>query len=577
MLRAPLTFAAAAICVIARLTLGNDTFPTKLHSQDPGETATVTDHVDTLVSSETENGGFFPTSADLALLGDKDYPRSGSVRGGPDNRSQLATDIFMYESVRQDFYTRNREAFAPVNRILGVFTPHKTFTMELPNAPLAGVALDASFPILTRQFQPENAHIKAGPLAFDLLWLGAGALWSDYNGPITFADGEEDGWISFLDLAVRGTLKITDTIYLSFAGSIIYLPGTNELAFRVLNNSNPTSVLEVFYQKRLGGWDLLFFDRFLGRPGIDVFADLQEDGSDRAGRYQFGFDGARERSDFFSNDSVWFTNQIAASATSMVGSSDWRFQADANHFDFWRSFDFEDHATRDTLGLQLGYEGNNIPFSPSLSYLASTFDGFESFFHRLQLQLHGRITENIKASAMGGYLWTSGTEIERSSGLWRVGLNHSFSQKGNHGFNIGQQLFEDPFSPEVLLTTYYRYFVNYQLAHRLNAAAYAQYSDGERIVSRDPRIGLGDVKFYTLSGSLTYQPLDFTRIIGSIAYQRNQQGDVNGESERLLYRFQLMQQLASRLTLQTMYQYEDFDGGMSFDEHLVSMSLRWNF
>jgi hypothetical protein len=529
------------------------------------------------VASEAEMAGYYPTAADLALLGDKDYPRSGSTQGGPDARSQLASGIFMYESGEQDFYARNRDFFAPVNQVLGVFTPHKAFTMELPNVPLAGVTFDAGFPLFTRTFEPENAHLKAGPLAFDLLWLGAGALWSDYKGPITFAEGAEDGWISYLDLGVRGMLKITDTIYLSVAANIIYLPGSNELAFRVLNNSSPAAAIELFYQKRLGDWDLLFFDRFRGRPGIDVFAELQEGGIDRAGRYQFGFGGGRDRIDFFSNDSVWFTNQIAARASTMVGSSDWRFQADADHFDFWRSYDFEDHATRDALGLQLGYEGNEIHFAPSLSYRVSTFDGFESFFNRLQLELNGRITENIRASAMGGYLWTSGIEPERSNGLWQIGVNHNFSERGSHGVNLGQQLFEDPFSPEVLFTTYYRYFVNYQLAQRLNAAAYAQYSDGERIVSRDPRIELGDVNFYTLGGSLTFQPLDFTRIIGSIAYQRNQQGDVSGESERWFYRLQLVQQLGSRLTLQTLYQFQDYHGSASFNEHLVSMSLRWYF
>lgn len=540
-------------------------------------------HQDTLVNSipadtqATEPSGFFPTSADLALLGDKDYPRVSFTQEGPDARSQLASDLFMYESGQQDFFSRNREAFAPVNRVLGIFTPHKTFTMELPNAPLAGMTFDGNFPIFTRAYQPENAHIKAGPLAFDLLWLGAGALWSDYNGPITFTDGAEDGWLSFIELAVRGTLRFTDTLFLSFSANLIYLPGSNEVAFQMLNNAAPTAAFELFYQKRLGTWDLLFFDRFMGRPGIDAFAQLREEGVDRAGRYQFGFFDAGRRTEFFASDNVWFVNQVAGRASSMIGTTDWRFQGEVDHFDFWRSFDFDNHNSRDSLGLLLGYEGNSIPFAPALLYRVSTFDQFESFFHRLQLQFEGRITENVTASASGGYLWSSGLDPNLSSALWNVGVNHRFSQRGNHGFGMGQQLFEDPFSPEVLFTTYYRYFVNYQLAQRLNAAAYAQYSDGERIVSRDPRIGVGDVNFYSVSGVLTFRPWDFTSVTGSIIYQRTEPGDVMGESERWLYRLQVMQRLASRLTLQAMYQFEDFDGGISFNEHLVSMSLRWYF
>jgi hypothetical protein len=581
MFRFPLQYVFALSWVFTQLILA-DSIDAVLAPAEEGSQV-VPEHEDTLVNSvapSTQTAGptgYFPTSADLALLGDKDYPRISFTQEGPDARSQIASDIFMYESVEQDFYTRNREAFAPVNRVLGVFTPHKTFTMELPNAPLAGMSFDGNFPIFTRAYQPENAHLKAGPLAFDLLWIGTGALWSDYNGPINFPDGGEDGWISFIDLAVRGTLRFTDTLYLSFNANLIYLPGSNEVAFRMMNNSAPTAAFELFYQKRLGTWDLLFFDRFLGRPGIDVFSELMEGGIDRAGRYQFGFYDPGNRVDFFANEFVWFVNQVAGRASSMVGGSDWRFQAEADHFDFWRSFDFENHNTRDSLGLLLGYEGNKIPFAPVLSYRVSTFDQFDSFFHRLQLQLKGRITENINATATGGYIWSSGFQPALSSGLWQLGLNHQYSQRGNHGINVGQQLLEDPFSPEVLFTTYYRYFINYQLAQRLNASAYAQLSDGERIVSRDPRIGVGAVNFYTVGGSLTFQPFDFTQIVGSLAYQRTEQGDVMGESERWLYRLQLMQRLASRLTLQAMYQYDDFDGGISFDEHLVSLSLRWYF
>jgi hypothetical protein len=576
MSRSFLLYVFAFSCVSSQLVRAVDLVP----AAETDETAVVPAHEDTLVNSTTETAaptGFFPTSADLALLGDKDYPRISFTPEGPDARSQLATDVFMYESGREDFYTRNREAFAPVNQVLGVFTPHKTFTMELPNAPLAGMTFDANFPIFTRAYQPENAHIKAGPLAFDLLWLGAGALWSDYNGPISFADGAEDGWISFIELAVRGTLRFTDTLFLSFSANLIYLPGSNEVAFQMLNNAAPTAVFELFYQKRLGTWDLLFFDRFMGRPGIDAFAQLREGGFDQAGRYQFGFYDAASRTEFFTSENVWFVNQVAGRASSMVGSSDWRFQGDVDHFDFWRSFDFDNHNSRDSLGLLLGYEGNNIPFAPALSYRVSTFDQFESFFHRLQLQFEGRITENVMASASGGYLWSSGREPNLSSAIWNVGIDHRFSQRGNHGFGVGQSLFEDPFSPEVLFTTYYRYFVGYQLAQRLNAAAYFQYSDGDRIVSRDPRIALGAVNFYSVSGVLTFRPWDFTQMTGSIIYQRTEPGDVMGESERWLYRLQVMQRLASRLTLQAMYQYEDFDGGISFNEHLVSLSLRWYF
>jgi hypothetical protein len=543
-------------------------------------------HQDTMVSSEllppvegaTGGAGFYPTAADLQLLGDQDYPRQGSRnQSGPDRRLQNAMDVFPYESGEQDFYSRNRGVFDPLNRVLGVFTPHKAFTVELPDAPLAGMTLDAGLPIFTRTLEPRNSHVKVGPLAFDLLWIGGGALWSDYDGPRTFREGAEDGWIGYIDLALRGYAQITDSIFFALAANVIYLPGTNEVGLRIMNGSRPTAVAELFYQKRIGTWDLLLTDRFYAVPGMRLFADLNDPGSDRAGRYQFGYAEREDRTGFYDANRVRFSNHIAGSASTMVGLSDWRFRGDLDHFDFWQSFDFENHRRRDTIGLSMGYEGNDIPFSPLISYRASSFDGLESFLHRVQLLLAGRITENISATAGAGYLWSSGYEPNRSRGLWRLGLRHRFSQRGSHGFTAGQRLLEDPFSPEVLLTTYYRYFVGYQLATRLNVSAYAQHTDGERLVSGEPGVDTGDVNFYTVGVTAAFQPFDFTRIIGSVAY-RHGDGEFNRTTtDRWLYRLQLTQRLVSRLTLETLYQYEDFEGRSSFDEHLVSMSLRWYF
>ena len=130
---------------------------------------------DTLVSTtappvtDAEMAGYYPTASDLFLLGDQDYARRSFTQDGPDNRFQVASDIFMYESGEQDFYARNREIFDPINGVLGVFTPHKSFTAEFSTLPLSGIALDGGFPIFTRTFEPRNAHLKLGPLAFDLV------------------------------------------------------------------------------------------------------------------------------------------------------------------------------------------------------------------------------------------------------------------------------------------------------------------------------------------------------------------------------------------------------------------------
>ena len=527
------------------------------------------------MATEAETAGYYPTVADLIFLGDQDYPRNSLTQEGPDARSQLASDIFMYESGEQDFFARNREAFVPINRILGVFSPHKAFTAEFSSIPLSGVTLDAAFPIFTRTFEPRNAHLKVGPLAFDLMWLGAGAVWSDYDGPTNFPEGAEDGWISFVELALRGSLQITDSLHLSMAANLIYLPGTNEVALSTLNNGFPNIALDLFFQRRIGEWDLLFYDQFSARPGLDVFSQLAVNGYDQAGRYQFGMYGQENRINFYDSENVWLNNQIVGKASTMFLETDWRFWLDLQHTDFWQSFDFEDHQSRDSLEALLGYEGNNIPFAPALSYIVSTYDQFESYWHRVQLSFKGRLTENIRASAMGGYLWTTSVEPEQVNYLWSLGLTHQFSRKGSHAINVGQNLFEDPFSPEVQFSNYYRYNIDYQLAKKLTAGAFAQYSDGEVIVSANNG-NTGEFESTLLGTTLQFQPFDFTLITASAALEDGEFAESVPFDHRI-YRVMLSQQLASRLTLQSTYQYEEFDGAADYKEHMVSVSLRWYF
>jgi hypothetical protein len=543
----------------------------------------VPEHEDTLVNSvapstqAAEPTGYFPTSADLALLGDSDYPRRGSGgAAGPDKRLQNAMGLFPYESTAESFYTRNAEVFAPINRTLGLFTAQKAFTGEFAAIPLSGYTIDSNLGFLTRTMQPERAHLRVGPLAFDLLFVEAGALWSDYNGPRTFAEGQEDGFLSYLSLGIRSTAQLTDSIFFSFASELIYLPGTNELAFRNGLGSRPSAVAEIFYQKRIGGWDLLLFDRFLGRPGVDLYADWDEPGVDRAGRYQFGFYGREGRTELFETNSALFTNQIGFRASSMVGSSDWRFISALDHSDFWRTFGFEDHRYRDSLNLSMGYEGNKIPFAPLFSYRAVSSDRFDSFLNQLSLQLRGRLTENIVLTGMGGIFWTEGFENDRTRGAWRTAITHQFSQRGSHAFSVGQQLVEDPFSPEILFTTYYRYNIRYQLAQRLNASAFAQYSTGDRLVSGDPQVPTGNFENFLTGVNLSFHPFDFTRLMGSIVYSQSDNGATNVR-QRIIYRLMLNQKLASRLNFRALYQHQDVWGGSVFNEHLVSGSLIWHF
>lgn len=535
-----------------------------------------------VVTQSPVSRGFYPTQNDLSLLGDRDYPRKAGYQDqGPDAVLQNASDIFPYQSIEQDFYTRNASSFTGVNRVLGIFAPQQALTYESPTFPSLTASLDGNIPnFLTRSFVPSKAHVKAGPLAFDLLWVGTGAVWSQYHGHSSFPPGKGPGWLGYVDFALRGYIRLTDSLFLSWAANLMYLPGTNELAFRTLNNGYPQLFLSVNYQKRVGGWDYYIGDRFFARPGIDIFAGINEPGSDQAGRYMFGYYGRGSQNGFYQSSNVWFVNQLQMRATSMVGASNWRFWGDYQHNDFWQSFGFSNHNFRDTLRASFGYEGNAIPFAPILSYQVTTMDGYNSLWHQIQLQTNGRITENIRVQGMAGYLWSSGRKNEQQNFIWSLGLIHQYSARGSHGVQMGQQLLTDAYSPESIFASYYRYYINQQIATRVQASAYVQVSDGNRIVSSNTSpvtYSNGSIDGYMVGASLQYQPLDFTYLLLSSAFQRVDGSLGYQRTDRWINRIQLTQQLASRLTMTGAYQYEDMSSPQGYREHFFSIGLRRYF
>ena len=86
----------------------------------------------------------------------------------------------------------------------------------------------------------------------------------------------------------------------------------------------------------------------------------------------------------------------------------------------------------------------------------------------------------------------------------------------------------------------------------------------------------GEFESTLLGTTLQFQPFDFTRITASAALEDGDFAEAVPFDHRV-YRVMLSQQLASRLTLQSTYQYEDFDGAADYKEHMVSVSLRWYF
>ncbi|TLD69275.1 hypothetical protein FEM03_18050 [Phragmitibacter flavus] len=556
-----------------------------LPSNDSGELVLVakgeSTHENTLVGQAE---GFFPTQDDLLYLADRDYPRGMNSHQGPDAELQGATGIFPYDRQDNSIYSQHRNILAPVDRFLGFFGPQDTLVIESSRLQGASIALDGEIPpLITRTFEPEMAHVKLGPLYFDLLWIGAGAIWTDYSPYGSAQKLDTDDTAAYIDFAIRGYLRITETFYISALGNFIYLPLENELGFGTSldGGGGPVFTLNMHWQGQAGSWEFLLLDTFAVHPGLnyDLGLDDGQDGVDFAGRYSFGF-YSPERSSRFDvrSDDAWISNQILGRASSLVFTEDWRLSLQADHTDFWRTFSFEDHAYRDHFGALLGYEGNVIPFAPVLTYDASTSD-HETYRHEVMLGFRGRITENINTAFGGGYLWETGDEAENESWLWYVSLNHTISEGIAHGVSFGQNIFEDAFSPETVYATYARYYIALKITHQLSLTGVAQWEQSERLERRSgDRFNVEEYDRYSYGAYLSYRPLGYTNITASAVYETNEVADGVQDTERWLYRLNVIQRLTSRLTLEGYYQYEDaeFEGG-GFDEHLVGLSIRRYF
>lgn len=536
------------------------------------------EHATTLLP---EAGGYFPTAGEYPLLRGAANSRSGGVEGniGPDLRMQTATDLFPYQDPELNFYQRHPGLFRNMDHLLGVFTPNDAWTIESRELRHTALTLDANTGFLTRSFSPDLAMIKMGPLYFDLLYVGAGVVWSDFNGRQNFPSGQGDGLVSYIDLGFRGLFRLTDTIYLSAAGSMMYLPQSNELAFGLGYGNQASLGVDLFFGDTWGEWDVSFTSNFFGRPGLNFYVDTQNDGYDRAGRYWFGMQQSRANpTSRFANDrGVFFGNSVAFNASRLVLGGSWRFWSSLRHTDFWQGFDFDNHGKREQLSLVLGYEGSIIPFAPRLSYDMFSFDGFETLYHQFMLGLTGRLTENINWAGNAGYLFSTGGSNQTGRFLWNMNLTHNLSARTRHTLSFGEAFFANDVVNEALISRYMNYGVHHDFARNLQLSIFAQVSDRENVISGAGRVNNVSATERAGGGAtLTYQPLDFTSISASILHDTSLKP--SNLYSRWVSRVSVSQQLMMRMIGTLTYQYEESGGPQaSFTEHVIQFGLRRYF
>jgi hypothetical protein len=503
-----------------------------------------------------------------------DYMRSfGGGLGGPDSPYQTASGIFPYDSTYGGVYSQHPEIFRPINQTLGFFGPNQALSIEGQRFQNTSASLDGNLlPFFTRAYEPDRAHVRLGPFSADLLYLGAGALYSNYNGPRQFPEGREDGLISYIDFGVRAVAQITDQFYLALGTSLVYLPETNKLGFLVSNRSGPGLSLTLDHHATVNGWDYRVFD-FLsgGYRSLQYFENFENDAWETAGRYSFGLRNQlndRGTNSLFDDRSVYFSNLLGASASSLITPA-WRTTFSATHTDFWQTFDFDGAGSRERLGALLGYEGAALPLAPFFSYDLYSIDGFDSLINQASAGLRGKIAENLTLSASTGFLWTAEMPVDRESSLWRINLTHDLSERTVQSVGLGKSFFTNDFANEYALASFVNYRISHRLTNRLYGTTFLQHNKADPLTAEPTEI-ISD----TVGIRMSFRPLNYTELFATTAWQQTQHSPQDVERHRSIYQVGVNQRILSRLTAGLLAQYEETD---FFDEYLYRLTIRRYF
>ena len=430
----------------------------------------------------------------------------------------------------------------------------------------ASYEFDGDIPLFTRDFNPDEAHLKVGPFYFQALWIGAGILYSDYNGNATFRPGEEDGWLSYANFRFRMAAELTPSLYVTMNGEVIYLFGENQLGFRTGLSGRPFA--EITYEGQSGAWDYRLYALFGTGSVTDLFG---EDAYDRAGRYSFGFLGYEDERNGLIYDPFLYTRVGAEAST--LATPDWRLTLSADHTDYWFLGDDKDndHKARERLGVLYGAEPYTVPFTPWVSYDLFSDDYFDSLYHTFYAGGSGRLSENVRFDGRFGYFWTSDKPTDREHWLWNIGLRHQINERTVHGIRVGQDFFMNEFSIDSAVSNFVHYFITHELSDRARIHGFAQWSNDEFLSG--PLVG-GEYDRELFGVRLSYKLSDrFSTDVGyRIEYREDTKG--SGDYESSIFDANLNARIGLRTTGYLRYQHTDTD---FFYEDLYMAGIRRHF
>lgn len=447
---------------------------------------------------------------------------------------------------------------------------------------------------------------KFGPFLIDSLSVGAGLMYSEYDGPLprstrfsrVAAAGDE--WASILWTNFRISAYVTNRFALTLRPFIYYLPFENKIGYSGLtagvfgfrSGINPNSSLQAAYRTRIGSlWEFSLYESFraimtqraLLNESLMYYAgsrDLSE--YDTAGRYGFGamappIDNSIRRTDFRFNDKLFDNNRIMYSNSAVARMTGTLGQDMTANFMYRRMDQWGEGL--DHLGGWNSIRATLVQTRPLiqkyLSYNASTRDGSNLWLQWLSAGSIANIGPHFKAFVSGGHYWTTGGDknfANRNSWIGRFGIEHWMGPNLWQSVSFGR-LVSDPEYGGQYLADFARYQITANLSPRVMARLYMQQAKGERVDS----LTASDYSSEAYGAMLTMivSPKDTVNFLSTHEIYDRLSGRSGWSTwtQRLSYLHYFREDMNAHMY----YQYqqgENFSrGNQDFSEHLIYLGM----
>ena len=432
---------------------------------------------------------------------------------------------------------------------------------------------------------PRYMHLNLGPILLDQFIVGAGVIGVDESGSTLPGNSNaNDGWAGLVWASMRASFMLSESFIVSLQPSVYWSFSNNKIGWMFnpfAANLRPNVLGELSYDFQINNWQFNLYDRLgatLAAGRWAQFPSRQSSASsiaDQVGRYGFNMYGEADSWDIAERFTLNNWQQFMrfynfAGITGQTKLTDtMSFKAYMQKVDMW-DYDFNLVRARIETGAYVSIEGQYI--QPFASYIATSRDPYDFYFHQLYGGAKFTLRENLTGSASVGYLKTSGSGPKvRDTWLGLASLNWQMTSFTSHSLWGGRRVLNTAYLPLSLDD-----FVEYRLSQQIGFGAEFNFTIGtlQRQILENSR-GLTDGHLNYAGGSLQFLLNEKLRLALVSGYENASNG--TRDFQRWTHRVNLDSMLSETLSMQLFYQYLESSGSIDFNEHALFSSISKRF